>query len=119
MANGYPALCACHDDTPGGRALHHMDNLGHVPCHTRSRTMATRPRPSLDVKTFIDVASHWAHEDDWGVTTIYIGTLEDIAVALAAGDEPGALARHAKHTKRDCDRFACASRIPHTFTKEA
>ena len=31
--NGHPALCTCHADTPGGRALHHLDNLGHAPCH--------------------------------------------------------------------------------------
>jgi hypothetical protein len=28
MAEGYPPLCQCHADTPGGRALHHLDNIG-------------------------------------------------------------------------------------------
>jgi hypothetical protein len=35
--NGYPALCECHADTPGGRALHHLNNLGHAPCHVPER----------------------------------------------------------------------------------
>jgi len=74
--------------------------------------------PSLETKTLIDVASHWAHEDDWGVLTVSIGTLEVIADALEAGDEPGALGRHAKHVARDCILRQCADRLPFTFARE-
>ncbi len=75
----------------------------------------SKPRFTPEVAALVYVAQSWSHEDDWSVPSIYIDTLEEIARALAAGDEAGALARHGKHTDRDCDRSACASRIPHTF----
>lgn len=77
-----------------------------------------RVQTSLEVKELLDVASHWAHEDDWSVPSIYIEALEEIALALAAGDDPVYLARHAKHTNNVCRRYGCADRIPYTIEKD-
>lgn len=81
--------------------------------------MRTKPRLTREVADLILVAQRWSHEDDWSVPSIYIDTLEEIAEALAAGDEPGALARHGKHVERDCILRSCAQRIPDTIGRDA
>jgi hypothetical protein len=64
------------------------------------------------VKDLLTVARAYSHEDDWSVPSIYIDTLVDLARDLLAGDDPAALASHAKHAARDCARHNCAIKTP-------
>lgn len=47
------------------------------------------------------VLEAWANEDDWGVPSIYISTVEELALKLADGVNPALLIEHASHTGDD------------------
>jgi hypothetical protein len=55
------------------------------------------------------IAEAYAHEDDWSVRGVYVGTLRDL---VRGGQKAGYLAdeivRHAKHTGRYCCRIGSA-----------
>lgn len=66
----------------------------------------------------LKVAQAWSSEDDWGVPTIHMATLRDLAAALEAGDDAGMLQRHGKHVAATCLTVGCVERIPAFMEKE-
>ncbi len=67
----------------------------------------------------LQVAQAWASPDDWSVPAIYMSSLRDLAKALRAGDDPKALARHAKHVQSTCLKADCLNLIPYTIITSA
>jgi hypothetical protein len=67
--------------------------------------------------TLLNVLRAWSHEDDWSVPSVYVDAIEEFAMDLAAGDDAGTLARHAKHFgDAECAEAQCPDRIPHHWS---
>jgi len=55
----------------------------------------------MDPETIAKVLAAWGHQDDWGVSAVYVKTAAWLLGRLAAGEDPDALVAEADSCESD------------------